>query len=320
MLDAEKPRRRRLRFTLRTCLVLLTVFCVWIGFEANRAHEQRIAVEQIQQVAGIVLYDRRDKDSYVPRWLRSLAGDDFFRSVVEVNLHTPMVGRTSRALTPVELDKAVAATRRLAQCRRLKFDYTQIRDDDLARLAPLGGQLESLYFNEFHNRTLTGAGLRHLSGWPRLQELSIYVDNLDPGALKAVAKIPHLERLTLGRGQLDADAFAALGTCGQLRELGLFQCAFDGQALARLKSATRLESISLHNTRGEDGRSTFPGAVPTIYLDPTSIPPSTGTYQFRPLHNFEEMLQGRSPPQQKLYKEWLERTLPGVKVHEWSSS
>ena len=116
------------------------------------------------------------------------------------------------------------------------------------------------------------------------------------------------------------DAFAALGACGQLRELGLFQCAFEGQALARLKSATRLESVNLHNIRAEDGLSTSPGAVPTVFLDPASIRPRTGTYQFRSLHSFDDMLRGRSPPQQKRYEEWLERTLPGVKVHDWYSS
>ncbi|MCH7727434.1 MAG: hypothetical protein IH991_13270 [Planctomycetes bacterium] len=40
-----KPSRRWLQFSLRTMLALLTVACVWFGWLAYKANEQRKAVE-----------------------------------------------------------------------------------------------------------------------------------------------------------------------------------------------------------------------------------------------------------------------------------
>jgi hypothetical protein len=48
--------RKWLRFSLRTLLVVLTIFAIWIGFEANRANQQRQAVQRILAVGGSITY------------------------------------------------------------------------------------------------------------------------------------------------------------------------------------------------------------------------------------------------------------------------
>ena len=52
---SAKDRRRWLRFSLRTLLVLMTVLGValgWLGVQVNRVRKQRDAVAWVQQVGG----------------------------------------------------------------------------------------------------------------------------------------------------------------------------------------------------------------------------------------------------------------------------
>jgi hypothetical protein len=48
---------RRFQFSLRCLFVVVTAFCVWLGFKANSAKKQREAVAKIESVGGIVQYD-----------------------------------------------------------------------------------------------------------------------------------------------------------------------------------------------------------------------------------------------------------------------
>jgi hypothetical protein len=50
-------RRRWLQFSLRGFLVVLTAGCIFSGWAVDRAQKQRAAVEAIEAVGGVVLYD-----------------------------------------------------------------------------------------------------------------------------------------------------------------------------------------------------------------------------------------------------------------------
>ena len=121
-------RRRRFQFSLRGFLVVLTIGCVWIGWTANRAHEQRNAAKAVKQLGGIVYYDRQlswTADEWTikapstprgPHWLRSLIGDDFFQSIEMIVVDE----RTSHP-PPEKSDllKLVPRLKRLPRLRRL---------------------------------------------------------------------------------------------------------------------------------------------------------------------------------------------------------
>ena len=98
---------RWLRFSLRSFLVLFTVFCIWLGWKAERAHRQREAVAVIVKAGGKVWYDhqlhvvprpwgRRGRMTAIspkaadptPQWIQSLLGHEFFRSVVGVSFES----------------------------------------------------------------------------------------------------------------------------------------------------------------------------------------------------------------------------------------
>ncbi len=126
-----KPKRRFLRFTLSSLLLLMLVVCVGLGWKVDRVRKQREAVTWVQKLGGSVSYDYQTDDNFKalpnaeppgPKWLMKLLGIDFFDDVVRVKLLqvtqvsdvTPLLG-----LTSVE---------------RLDLDGTQVSD-----VTPLAG-------------------------------------------------------------------------------------------------------------------------------------------------------------------------------------
>ena len=88
-----KPKRRFLRFSVRTLLLLMLVFGVVLGWKVERARKQREAVAWVLEMGGTVFYNYQldDDQSYVPdakprgpEWLRKRLGSHFFDDVVYV--------------------------------------------------------------------------------------------------------------------------------------------------------------------------------------------------------------------------------------------
>ncbi|MCH7725193.1 MAG: hypothetical protein IH991_01740 [Planctomycetes bacterium] len=52
-----KRKRRWLRYSLRTFLLLLTVFAVWLGLLVHRVNKQKEAVQWVRDMGGVVRYD-----------------------------------------------------------------------------------------------------------------------------------------------------------------------------------------------------------------------------------------------------------------------
>src|SRR5262245_37829662 len=104
--------RRWFQFTLRTALVLVTTLCVWLGWWANSAHRQRLAVEQIKAASNWVTYDRRPENVRVPKGVRSFLGDDFFVNVTEIHVN---------AMMPDDLAQVVAAMQGLPKATNLSI-------------------------------------------------------------------------------------------------------------------------------------------------------------------------------------------------------
>ena len=81
MTDPPKHRRRWWQLSLRTLLIVVTVFCILLGITVKRARDQRQAVEAIEALGGKTHY-RHDNHIYSsrlgPAWLRRLIGNNYF--------------------------------------------------------------------------------------------------------------------------------------------------------------------------------------------------------------------------------------------------
>ena len=98
----SKSKRRWLQYSLRTFLILLTLFAVWFGSAMHKTGEQRKAVAELERLGGTgaVCYSYQyDEDNRFiknaeppgPAWLRDILGIDFMADVVGVELRMTKV-------------------------------------------------------------------------------------------------------------------------------------------------------------------------------------------------------------------------------------
>ena len=217
------PLQPRLRFTLRTLLLGVTVFCVWLGIHAHRAREQKKLVEEIQKNIGSVSYDYENwnappgqrGESWVPRWLRERLGVDFFHTIKQVHTRErkllPRIAQLS-SLTELEIwdheltDEDLEPLRGHSRLKALRVasdlhatlsgdypDTTLLGDPSLALVGKLPA-LEEVALDGYH---FTGKGLVDLAKSRSLR--SIYVDHCDetvqPSAIEPFRDAERVDRL-----------------------------------------------------------------------------------------------------------------------------
>ncbi len=181
--DTARPRRPWFRYSLRTLLlafVVVSVGLAWFTARMKKAHRQRAAVTTIVSLSGLVIFDDQPDDltaapseSSVPRWLRNLLGEDFFRTAVHVVAFN---------------DATMEAVRDLSEIRRLDFVGGPASDAGLVHASRLS-RLEVLNLSDTQ---ITDAGLEHLAGLTQLRELSLrgtYVT--DQGVQKLQSALPN---------------------------------------------------------------------------------------------------------------------------------
>jgi hypothetical protein len=200
----NKRRRRWLRFRLRTLMVLLTIASVFLGWQSKRARDQKAAVAAILRIGGTVRYTfqfaddgafQEDFQPAAPRWLRRLAGEDFFVTVCDVSLYKSWLSnsvsnsyywnRFSREGTDIEVtDEMLAHLKRLPRLTRL-FIHSTTPDAGLETIGAFS-QLERLNY-----LAVTDAGVAHVVRLANLKHLSLN----GPLSDRAVAELARLKRL-----------------------------------------------------------------------------------------------------------------------------
>ena len=230
---APRSRRRIWRFSLRTLLIGLTLFCVWLGMWANSANRQRRAVEAIELSGGRFNYDYQrvptpsgrsgQRFSYKvqppgPKWLRKIVGDHYF-------------------ITPVTL---------------LIGEQPGIKDDCLKHL----DALPSLESAMFYNVPITDRDSSHFRHPTNLRFLTFNEETLSgesaPRQFDFLQYLPKLESLSLIDSRFgDSDARFLKRTV-DLNTLFLYDSAIGDEGLAQLQHLKKLEMIGLGGTRVTD--------------------------------------------------------------------
>jgi hypothetical protein len=267
---AKSPTRPRrwLRFSLRSLLVLVTVLCVWLGVKVNQARRQKEAVAALQELGATVTYAQHrvgpnafnhDRELDVPGWLRELAGDDFFQSVISLNVGQPMsdaelvhlsalpeieymdLERAGRGVTDAGLAHLPRPDRLVSFCGK----STSVGDEFVKRLEDAVG-LETF---DLSGTRVTDEGLRSLRGLKKLIWLYLADTNVGDAGLEALQESHSLETLDLNGTKVTDAGLVHLSKLPWLWKISLNNTRISDAGLKSLASLRRLGTIELAGTR-----------------------------------------------------------------------
>ena len=233
------PRRRWLRFSLRTMMLLVAVVAVPLAGKFNRVRNQRAVVAEVADLNGQVIYDyqlgfkepaRQTVEPPGPRWLRELLGDDFFATVARIDIEdVPVTGATlaliatlpdlqQLGLTSNQIN--VTGLRHLAKLNKLEglgLQSTSITDSSLAHLAELKG----LKYLTLEGSLITDSGLVQVAKLTQLEALELHADTVTDDGLRPLAKLPNLNYLLIDCNHVTDAGLAHLHQMSNLKQLRL---------------------------------------------------------------------------------------------------
>lgn len=169
------PLYARLRFSLRSLLIAITVLAVvsvWLGFERAAARKQMLAIQNLAPTVP---------ETYAkPNWIWT---------VLEPHAPGRVVGLAIRSNQAT--DEQLAPIADLSDLVWLDVDETQITDDGVERLTGLH-KLERLRID---STSLTDAGAAHLTKFPKLHQLNLERTKITDAGLLELAKMPSLKEV-----------------------------------------------------------------------------------------------------------------------------
>jgi hypothetical protein len=168
--------------------------------------------------------------------------------VVEINMvyHEAKGERTDNRL--IDSDGALRVARQFPKLKKLYLKLRQATDDGLAALAGLS-ELEVLMI--WSASAVSDAGVAHLAGLPKLQNVHINNGAIGDGALAVFAKIPSIETLSLQGNNFSDAGLKHLAGMKQLRSLwiGMNKQFITDAGVQHLAGLTRLEQLDVGTSR-----------------------------------------------------------------------
>lgn len=287
------PKRRWLRYSLRTFLLLTALLCAWLSIQVNAARRQREAVAAILRLRGSVSYDyemipwansampkpfgARPVSSYYfdPRiahpgsdWLRERIGDDYFRTAVAVTFTDPL-----RPLAKSDLDQLT----KLPALIYLSLDGRKtgpVKDADLLALGDLR-RLEELYL--MYTR-VNGSILTSLRSKANITVLCLDGTAIDDNTMEQIGTMRALHHLSLGDTHVTDAGLAHIQNLTNLEYLGLARTDVTDAGLQYLIGLKKLTDLVLEGTRATpDGFEQLENALPNTKIWPRTL-------SFEPAH------------------------------------
>ncbi|QDT01250.1 leucine-rich repeat domain-containing protein [Adhaeretor mobilis] len=187
-------RRRTIRYSLKSLLIVFTVVAVYFGIEANRVAKQQAALAILEKAGVSPIYDYEffrkvkkgrivDVGPWGPVWLHSLIGADYFRTIVGLNLAGSEISdeeviQLSSLLHKVRYinlretnisNKGIGQLWKLTNLEELRLSSTEIGDDGMASI----GRCSSLNTLGLADTPVTDSGLLHLKKLSKLQTIHL---------------------------------------------------------------------------------------------------------------------------------------------------
>ena len=152
--------------------------------------------------------------------------------------------------TPAPQQEALTLVRRLggrataggqSNIARIDLAHTAVTDDELARLAALGGgpngplgRLEEL---DLTHTGITDRGIESLAGFPAVRKLSLTLTQVTDAGLAPLSALEHLTELYLIETRLTDAAVEPLSRLRQLQTLVLLRTGVSDAGIERLRRA-----------------------------------------------------------------------------------
>jgi hypothetical protein len=219
---AVPPKRkcRWLRFSLRTMMVFVTLFCFSLGLNSIRvrANRQREAVERLRSIKAVVLYDYETDDlgSFInpkrvqkpgPEWLVNFLGVDWFATAVHVTAHEiddgavealadlPNLKLLHVVETPPSLFQVVGRLNalRVLELERNRTPFRPLIDDDWKGFENLR-QLRHLTLDGFH---VKDPALVHLKAATQLEVIKLRHTRISNAGLENLEGLEALRHIDL---------------------------------------------------------------------------------------------------------------------------
>jgi hypothetical protein len=233
---------------------------VWLGVVAKRAHDQKKVVREVLAMGGTVQYDYnyagygatypRKTDPPGPARLRNVIGEDYFISVVEVNLGFLKAKPSTEPLTSV-----LRQLRNLPKLQTLDLVGTGATDSQLDYIADLT-QLQTLRLS---GAPIGDEGLIKLSRLKKLESLGVNGTQVTDKSLETLRSLPKLKELVLSETAVTDDGLIHVGKLSDLESLHLHNTGVTDRGIQSLSELHKLTHLDLSGTQITDkGLSKLP--------------------------------------------------------------
>jgi hypothetical protein len=248
------------RITIRVMMLLVLIVALLLGRQVNKAREQRKAVAAVQNYGGWVHYDYEfvsgkiapGRSPMAPRWLRSMLGDEYFQNVRQVNLaYDDSAGKRLDNTSLRGCDDLLKQISTLPGLKGLLLKETQATDEGLRYIGKMT-DLEELYI--WDAKSITDAGVSHLSRLTNLKMVHIGNSNLTDDSLARISSLPRMEEMSLQQNHFSDEGLARLSGKERLKRLciGLGDVRITDGGLAHLAGFEKLELLDLQKSRVTD--------------------------------------------------------------------
>jgi hypothetical protein len=212
---SPKTRLRWYQYRLRTLLIIMTVFAAWMAWVSHHARQQKLAVAKIRAIHGKIIYDYQktkgknwdtiDRKALPPnpKWLRDWVGEDYFQTVVQIDLSQTSASDNDLAilknipnLESLTLNskissKGLSYLQDMKNLKGLVHEGALIDDNGLGFLS----NLTDLRVLSLDGLKITDAGIEKLQKLTKLEMLFLMGSPITDASLKTIKKFKNLQFL-----------------------------------------------------------------------------------------------------------------------------
>lgn len=245
-------RKRLLRISLRTLLVLVTCAGLVIAWAANHIRTRKSALAAIRKAGGEIRINFHD-----PTQLEEWFGPDVCGDVMNIDMRKGsadndlllQIARISELrrldLSDADIDDAGLRSISALPLRELWLQSTKITDASAATIS----EFKSLDFLQLNATSLSDRFLEELKSLPELENLGLRGTGVTSAGMSFLSRHPKLKDVDLYHTEVDDSGVAQLVACQSLTEIGLSATKVTDAVFEHLDKLSNLEAVDMSGNR-----------------------------------------------------------------------